>query len=611
MLGKVGEPSDPVRNDERLGGEREYRRQANRSTKGTSIPLRLITLRNETVELFRRSKAPVPRGTRLTYGIVSGITVVICCLLFGPVIGAFSLFGSMASQWINGRPFSLRARSMLTATLATVAATTAGVLGSRLGLLDTPVIVLVILVVATLYYTFVQLQGPGPLNLFYGVALGSYLGQDPAKGWEFIAVTALSGLIATTISCLLLIPRPRGPEIRALMTAREAVEDFEHAVANDLVVQPDILRQARDEAYDAVNRGWIVIHAARLRRRHKLMDTAMMSINQRLAAAVARSLAWPSPESVETPTSESTRLSPRFRARHGLRFTSVAWFTAWRIGLAGAVAGIVAEALQVGHPYWAILTATLIVNAWTSRIALTRRAVSRALGTVIGVLVFAGLAVLQLPAWGDVAAMIACLMLMNLIVMSNYGLAVIFITPMALLSSDIGSTVPPFALAGDRVFQTVIGAVLALLVVWLTGIRFPRRVALAQFRRTVSATESVLSSLASGGRTTSTLAARNELQYELITNGAAATKASADDPDLAQWRAAEQAATDLGYAAMAACWLPEPTADVPIRQAVSVLREAGDPTSRAPGSPFRDPRRAATVLGLALLTLSERDDASV
>ena len=540
---------------------------------GLPIALRLITLRNETVELFRPSRAPVAFRTRLSYGIVSGITVVICCLIFGPVEGAFALFGSFAAQWINGRPFALRLRTMLVVTGATVASTSIGVLSAHLGLFVTPVIVGVVIVVALLYYTFVQLQGPGPLNLFYGVALGSYIGLDPTIGWHFVGITALAGVIATTLSCLLLVPDPRRPEKKAIRVASDAVADYESVASLGGVVQGDIVRQARSEAYDAVNRGWIVVHAARLHRRHRIMDSAMTSVNRRLAAAVATSLTWPGPDRVVVNPSVQNVLSLRFRAAHGLRPSSVAWFTAWRIGLAGAAAGLVTQLVTVGHPYWAILTTTIIVHAWTSRISMTRRAVARALGTVVGVLVFAGITLLEAPAWVDVAIMIACMIALNLVVMSNYTIGVMFITPMALLSADLGNSAPPLQLASDRVIETLIGAVLAVLVIWLTGLGFPKRVAVAQFRRTALATEAVLSSLALHGRSNETMGHRNELQYELITNGAAATKAAADDPALAAWMPAERVVTDLGYAALAACWLPSPVHDAPIVETVRVLRD--------------------------------------
>lgn len=572
------------------------------------MALRFVRLRNETATLFRPSRAAVRLPMRVQFGIVSSVVIVICCLIFGPAQGAVASFGSMVSQWQNGRPFWLRIRTMLLATLAMVASTALGVVGANLGVLVTPLLTAIILVVATLYYTFVQLQGPGPLTLFYGAAFGNYLGQDPAVGWHVVFMTALAGLMTTALAGVAGLIDRRQPERLAIATAREAVENFETVRPFGQVVDRAVLRAARAEAYQAVDSAWIVIHAARPGRRSAAMDSAMMTVNRRLSTAVAASVHWPSPSRVDSPPALQSKLSLRFRARHGLRLSSVAWFTAWRIGAAGLVAGFTTSVLGVGHPYWAILTSTIIVQVWASRISMTRRAVARAVGTVIGALVFAGVTLLGAPPWVEVGLLIVFLVAMNVLIQTNYAIGVMFLTPMALLSSEIGNGITGtagFALARDRVLETLIGAGVALVVIWLSGLRIPKRVALAQFRRTVHAIEAVLESLSLTGRSPETLAHRNELQYELVTNGAAAARASEDDPALADWQRSERVMADLGYAALAACWLPDPAVDAPVPEAAVLLRRGlgqGDGV-------LRDADAAEALLTRVRDTLSEFDEA--
>ncbi|RKR76520.1 FUSC family protein [Frondihabitans australicus] len=572
------------------------------------MALRFVRLRNETVELFRSSRAPVRLEMRWQFGIVSALVVLICCLALGPTAGAVSSFGAMVSQWQNGRPLLLRIRTMLLATAAMTASTALGVTGARLGWLVTPLLVAIILVMATLYYTFVQLQGPGPLTLFYGAAFGSYLGQSPAIGWHVVWVTALAGVLATILASLAALRDPHSPERLAIAQAREAVDTFESVRPYGQVVDTKILRAARAEAYQALDRAWITIHAARAGRRSTTMDTAMMVINRRLSAAVASSMKWPNPSKVESPPELQSRLTLGFRARHGFRLSSVAWFTAWRIGAAGLVAGLVSSAVGVGHPYWSILTSTIIVQVWMSRISVTRRAIARAISTVIGSLLFAGITLLGVPPWVEVGLLILFVILMNVTILANYALGVIFLTPMALLSSEIGnglSGAAGLSLAGDRVVQTFIGAAVSLVVIWLTGLRIPKRVALDQFRRTVAAIEALLDSLSRTGRSATTMAHRSELQYELVTNGTAAARASEDDPALADWQRAERVMADLGYAALAACWLPKPALDAPVPEAADLLERGladGDGI-------LRDPDDAAEFLTRVRDTLSEFDEA--
>jgi uncharacterized membrane protein YccC len=59
----------------------------------------------------------------------------------------------------------------------------------------------------------------------------------------------------------------------------------------------------------------------------------------------------------------------------------------------------------------------------------------------------------------------------------NYGLALIFITPLALMISAVVGTDDPLGLAGERVGDTLLGALVALLVLWISGwVRAERRI---------------------------------------------------------------------------------------------------------------------------------------
>lgn len=76
---------------------------------------------------------------------------------------------------------------------------------------------------------------------------------------------------------------------------------------------------------------------------------------------------------------------PRYPIGHAVRGRSVEWFTTWRMGLAAGIAGIISQGAGVGHPYWAILTSTIVINQWTARVAATRRAAHRTAGTLLSV----------------------------------------------------------------------------------------------------------------------------------------------------------------------------------------------------------------------------------
>ncbi|WP_306340931.1 FUSC family protein, partial [Streptomyces sp. AS13] len=131
--------------------------------------------------------------------------------------------------------------------------------------------------------------------------------------------------------------------------------------------------------------------------------------------------------------------------------------------LAGcALAGYLCAALGVGRPYWAIVTAASLYQA---NVTLSwNRTLQRTLGNLVGVLVFA--AVLPLSRTGPLALVCCCLFFSfaaEALITRNYWLGSVAVTPMALLVLEFGGAHPAGELIGDRVLDTVLGAVAGFL----------------------------------------------------------------------------------------------------------------------------------------------------
>ncbi|WP_411080394.1 FUSC family protein [Streptomyces sp. cmx-18-6] len=127
-----------------------------------------------------------------------------------------------------------------------------------------------------------------------------------------------------------------------------------------------------------------------------------------------------------------------------------------------ALAGYLCAALGVGRPYWAIVTAASLYQV---NVTLTwNRALQRTLGNLLGVLVFA--AVLPLSRTGPLALVLCCLFFSfaaEALITRNYWLGSVAVTPMALLVLEFGGPHPAGELIGDRVLDTVIGALVGFL----------------------------------------------------------------------------------------------------------------------------------------------------
>lgn len=145
-----------------------------------------------------------------------------------------------------------------------------------------------------------------------------------------------------------------------------------------------------------------------------------------------------------------------------------------RNALAVTGAGLVATASGVGHPYWAMVAAVVPLATRDPGQQLVRgahRVIGTGLGLLVAVALFAtdpGGLVLVL-----VVLIVALLMGAELLVGRNYALALVFVTPLALLMVHLVAPVPAGELLVDRGAETVIGVGVGLVVGHLTRWRRP------------------------------------------------------------------------------------------------------------------------------------------
>ncbi|MFD6531751.1 FUSC family protein [Streptomyces sp. NPDC060184] len=507
---------------------------------------------------FAPRYTPGSIAPNLVSAAVSSVTVLTACLAFGPKLGMISLMGAMTPFWETGRPLWARVRNSLLVAAALTGAMSVGVLVAPYRWAIVPASVVIIVVVAVLYYAFMLTRGPTPVMVFYAAVLGTYFGADPTVGWQMVGVTAFAALLASVLLLVPLLFAPRGPEERAVAAARRAVADYRLTEAGSQAA-----RLSRNAAYQAVNGARLTLHSAWPATRgqhHQALASDLMATNRALAETVLDRLGADAPSAAD-PGIGTTPGRPgwRYLLGHALRGNSVEWFTAWRMGLAAGIAGVISLAVGIGHPYWAILTATIVINQWMDRVAATRRAAHRTVGTLLGVGVVWGVFSLHPGPWWTVAAVVVCMTGQYLLFPLNYALALVAITPMALLAVGPSGGAGVAAITADRFTDTFIGAATAVVVTWGTSWAFPRRLVRSQSARAATAIAEVRRTTAEGasfapeGRR-----ARVELQYELIHHLSVLERAVADDPRLADLAPAEHELTDEGYAVLGRAWQSGP-----------------------------------------------------
>ncbi|RZI87870.1 MAG: FUSC family protein, partial [Microbacterium sp.] len=142
--------------------------------------------------------------------------------------------------------------------------------------------------------------------------------------------------------------------------------------------------------------------------------------------------------------------------RNTLAADADARWMAVAVGSGALLAGLAALVLIGDHWYWAMVGAVAALGGaqLTARIV---RGLQRLVGTLIGVAIAAGLLALQLPPLATIAVAVLLQAGAELYVNRNYGVAMFFVTPLALLMVELAVPADPLVLLRDRALDTAIG----------------------------------------------------------------------------------------------------------------------------------------------------------
>lgn len=133
------------------------------------------------------------------------------------------------------------------------------------------------------------------------------------------------------------------------------------------------------------------------------------------------------------------------------------------VAVAAAIASAVAVGAGWGHPAWAVMGAAAVLQGTHVR-HMGVRALQRAAGTACGVAIALPLLGADLGFVAVAALVVVLQTVTELVVARHYGVAMLTITPMALLMTSLGAATDPAALALDRALDTAVGAVVGLVV---------------------------------------------------------------------------------------------------------------------------------------------------
>ena len=138
------------------------------------------------------------------------------------------------------------------------------------------------------------------------------------------------------------------------------------------------------------------------------------------------------------------------------------------------VAGALATSAGIGRPYWAMVSAVVPLVARDLAVQLTR-GLHRIVGTGLGLLVAWALFALDVRGLALVALVAVLQAGAELLVGRNYALALVCVTPLALLMVHLVAPIPTGELMRDRGVETVIGVLVGIGVGYLSRPRLGER----------------------------------------------------------------------------------------------------------------------------------------
>ncbi|MDI1454030.1 FUSC family protein [Streptomyces sp. ATE26] len=387
-------------------------------------------------------------------------------------LAVYSMAGSLCALYGHNRPYAARARVLAWVVLGMVGglalALVAASLTSNAVILVTVGALMAAVQKAVCDVT--RIGPPGNVILAFISSASLFVPQSLGQVPGHVGLALLAGIWAWLVGMAPGLLRPHGPERRATAQALTAAAAYAETGGTG-----EGHVRARAATAAAVHSAWqsLLAGGARPDRTRRALERLLVRAEVALAAPAdtdaGRLRAWARElrgtgriPRVEFPRESADELlgvdaelaAPRRPLRR--RLAPLAPIAA-RTAIGCALAGYASLALGVGRPYWALVTAASLYQA---NVTLTwNRSVQRVVGNLLGVLVFA--AVAPVAHLHPAALVLICLAFnfgAEALITRNYWLGSVCVTPMALLITEFARTQDAGQLIGERVADTVVGA---------------------------------------------------------------------------------------------------------------------------------------------------------
>ncbi|MHA7175409.1 FUSC family protein [Arthrobacter sp. Sr24] len=431
--------------------------------------------------------------TAIKVGIAATLVLITGGLLGQPQLAGMAALGALTSAFGRYQPYRRLGRMMAIVGAGMVIAM---VIGTLLGAAAVPMLIQIVVLsvlagLAAHVFLAFRISGPGAVILVFAAGAGS--------GFTHSYASMLGPIVAIIIGVLVGWLTAMAPALWVPMApSRLAVA---RAIANILRLEADdagplraaakaSLRSARESV--TVSAGTLRTSNSRSVRLHQDAATLHLLLDEAEAAlgffessidgshseafsrlsqheSELRKIHGIPPASAPLNSAMSATAPTRSLVPQGFMESAKAELSArasihqaLRMAAAAALSGWAAVGLGLNHPLWATMGA-IAAQQGLSYATTVQRSIQRLVGNVLGAIVAVGILSLALDFWPSVVLVIILQVMAELLVLKNYTLTTIAVTPMALIMTGLGTNLGPDA-AVSRVADTLVGVVIGTVV---------------------------------------------------------------------------------------------------------------------------------------------------
>ncbi|MHC0038327.1 FUSC family protein [Pseudoneobacillus sp. C159] len=479
----------------------------------------------ETLSILKQAlkvnRKPFPWVKAFSAGLAASLPVMIG-LLFGNLeYGLIAGLGGFTFLYVFDIPYAQRAKKLFSVVIGMSLVT---VLGTFAAPYHLAVAILMGVIGATVIFIFGSLRIAGPSAIFFVLVFAMVsgmpvdLGQAPIRA----ALVFLGGGLSWVIAMIGWLFDPHGPEERMVKRVYIELATFIDSIGtNNVSESRHNMMSVLREADETIAAGYIPWRETDLFKRLFLLNqhanNIFMYINEyfidaqdklpkelgqsvreladsfnRKNKGVYEKILQPSEINIEVSrlfakiydadaimnepiakinqAIQPIKLSTKEIFGGAFDKNSIVFITATRFGFITIIAAIIAFELELARSYWVPLSCVAVMSGATL-VATHHRAIQRAIGTVIGIIIAS--LILALEPSGYVIAFFILILtfITELFIVKNYGLAALFFTPNALLMAE-STAAGSFSFAyfaSARIIDVLIGGVIGLIGVWLIG----------------------------------------------------------------------------------------------------------------------------------------------